>query len=201
MELRNAAADDSRFEMSLIDIRDGLGDIFAGFSILVFGLGIWADMPWMLAIFPAAFLPLWQSMRKRLIEPRLPRYSVQSSHLAAARTKQAVLVGVFFMTMVAGLLAFWLFGAESLPLDLRTFIREYFLVGLGLFGAFVWMLVGLIFQAWRFFLYAGLTLVSIIIGHLFQISLWTIMASLGAMILLIGIVVFIRFLMTHPKRA
>ena len=59
--------------------KDGLVDIFIGLGIIFAGVLIWTEVVWMIAVFIPAFLPSFQAVHKRVIEPRIGKFITNSN--------------------------------------------------------------------------------------------------------------------------
>lgn len=179
--------------------RDGLGELFAGSGLLVFGLGILIDIPWLGAIFPAMLLPVWQSLRRSLIAPRLRADEVVSPEEANGNTRVGLVLGT--ASLLLGILFFALMSTDILTPTFQTWFRAYFALLLGLVGAFFCVLGALLTGIRRLYAYAALVVAIFGSGQVFGWGLEVSMASTGVVFLLVGAVLLRTFLRQHPKAA
>ena len=116
---------------------DGLMDLFIGFAIFFAGLFLWTGMVWMAGIFIPVFLPSFQAARKRFLEPRIGELSHNSRQQAKnqkALLWVTLLLGGLFL---AGIGMLFVFGEMSGPLN--DWLRNYFLLVMGVIFASVWL--------------------------------------------------------------
>jgi hypothetical protein len=187
-------------EVYLYDQRDGLGDIMAGLLILCFGVGLLTEMYWLSAIWVTIMAPAWQKIKKRNDTRGLSPDDLSPPEMQAAKTRQLMMVGLGFVTLMMGLVFFLLIlGASDLSW-LRTWVFTYFELGLGVIAALLLAVVAAINRAGRFYLYAILALAILSAGYLFELHLGISLILLGGLILISGLVVLFRFLSEHPAK-
>ena len=136
---------------------DGLLDIFVSLGILFAGLFLLTEMVWMAAIFIPVFFPSFQAARKRFLEPRiggLVRNSQEQAQNQKIFLYVALLMGVLFL---AGIGMFWSF--DLISGSVYVWLRNYFLLVIGLIFASVWVFAGAMLRIHRFYLYAVFTFV------------------------------------------
>jgi len=185
--------EDNRF---LLYFNDGLIDIFIGMGIFFAGLFLWSEMVWMAAIFIPIFLPSFQSARNRFLKPRIgmvghaPQFQAQGVKLLLYF---ALLLGVF---VLAGVGMFLAFGVISGPVN--DWIRNYFLLILGAVFGSVWVIAAMMLKVSRFYLHAFLTFISLVSVQFVGFPFWVALSLTGGLIIIIGLIVFIRFLQEYP---
>jgi len=182
---------------------DGLLDIFIGLGILVVALGMLTDIYYVfIAILPAIMIPVWRDAKKRYTAPRMKTIHFPEVDRIARRT-MALLTGL----LMAGMLVFLvvamvvLFESQSnglLPIWLQTFIKEYFWLLLGAFGAGVLSLIAWLYRLNRYFIYAALTLAICAIATLLSAPFWLTVVLTGATITFFGLAVLLRFMQDYP---
>jgi hypothetical protein len=173
--------------------QDGLLDMFIGITLLGFGIGILTRNTWLSSILPAALVPVWISARSSLLRSRVQIDEVRSS---AGSLRLVALAGLFTLTFIAGV------GAMTAVLLIPEWMHAWtkdLLLGLG--GALLLDLVGLILSARRLYVYALLSVVIFAISYIFNGPLWLSMVVLSGIIILIGMMVLLRFLSEHPGLA
>ena len=184
---------------------DGLLDITAGLFVLAFGIGMTTRytyltaLSWMVIFFFAA-------AKKSITVPRagLVKFSPERER----RMKKETLFYVVFFTITAFIgLGFFIAMAIGIPQSVKTIVGELALVTYELIIA-----AGLCFVAYwkqikRFYAYAGITLVVIVVGLFIdmpEVNPLTIIGyqffAAGIIILFTGLFVLARFLRRYPNR-
>ena len=184
---------------------DGLLDITAGLFVLAFGIGMTTRytyltaLSWMVILFFAA-------AKKSITVPRagLVKFSPERER----RMKKETLFYVVFFTITAFIgLGFFIAMAIGIPQSVKTIVGELALVTYELIIA-----AGLCFVAYwkqikRFYAYAGITLVIIVVGLFIdmpEVNPLTIIGyqffAAGIIILFTGLFVLARFLRRYPNR-
>lgn len=182
--------------------QDGLADIFIGLGILSFGLGMFIDQAWLFTLIPAIFLPLWQAAKKSITAPRMNNVEFPSAQYASVKKAIGFLVGMLALAMVAGIAVFWGQSTGNMPLWLLTWLtwlREYFMLAFGLFGAFLMSVSALLSGFNRLYAYAVLTVAVFAGGYLLNASLPLSVVLMGVMIFLSGLGLLIQFLRKYPR--
>ena len=176
--------------------KDGLLDIFIGMGIFFAGLFLWSEMVWMAAIFIPIFMPVFQSARKRFLEPRVgeldhdPNSQAQGQKVLLYTT---LLLGVLVLVGVG-----MFFGYSLISGSVNDWIRNYFLVILGAIFGSVWVFAAVMLKVSRFYLYALLTFVPLSAAQFTGLPFWAALSLTGGLIILVGLIVFIRFLQEYP---
>lgn len=182
---------------------DGLLDIFIGVGILVVGLGMLTDIYYVfIAILPAIMIPVWRDAKKKYTAPRMKTIRFTEAQRTAVRTK-ALLAGLLLAGMLvflAGALTavFWSQSTGMLPLWLQIFIKEYFWLILGVFGAGVLSLIAWLYRLNRYIVYAALTLAIYASAHALSAPFWLTIVLTGATITIFGLGVLLRFMQDYP---
>ena len=150
--------------------QDGLLDIFVGFYILLFGIGIllltmtdfstWFVIP---AIFPAIMIPIWISAKKRITMPRIDYVKFGAR---GANKMMAIFLGL----MAAGLGVFMVFGlgasiGEGWALTLRDFFISNSMILIGIGAVTISSLFAYTMGLKRLYGYGLLTFVLFITGY------------------------------------
>jgi hypothetical protein len=171
--------------------QDGLVDLFIGWVAFLGGLGFLSGMPHFAGIAPAIFLPIWQSIRRKVTYPRL-------KHLEDTRTHTTFLTFTILMGLIglAGLLIF----ARTLPTWLVAWMQQYDLVLFGLILAGIMGAVGAAVRVYRMFLYSGLIVALFYAGNMLRLDLGWILLTFGALMIIAGTMILIRFILTNPIR-
>ena len=177
--------------------QDGLIDIFAAFFILSFGLLIVLDMVWMGWIFFVVGTSIYAAAKRVFTIPRIGfvKFRQQRTQLAVG-----ILVGLGLLSSVLGLVTFMQVEGGSTPLWLLLAI-EYYMPFIGLLVAAAFSLVGYTFRTKRMYAYALLALGLFIPGHFLSYPLHYYVILLGALILLFGSAMLLRFIRRYPASA
>jgi len=175
---------------------DGFLDLFIGLTILIFGIGILTGNAWLAGVMPAVLISTWMSGRQSLLKGR-----VRSKDLRAKKDglRMTALMGIFFMTMLAGVGAF--FATLLIPDWRHGWIAENFDLLLGMGGGLLIGAIGYITGNRRLYVYMVLAVVIFLISYLLSGPLWLSLVVLGGIMLLAGTSVLIRFLSEHPRKS
>ena len=175
---------------------DGLLDVFVGACIVavavfwVIGEAVWG------AILPALLVPVWQSVRKRIVEPRTGY--VEFSRERTDREKKGLWLMALLsvLTLALGISVFFVTRANPRELDnlVPTVIPALPAVLLGL-GS---VLVGLVFGIQRFVGYGALLFVGAAVGAFLRAGPgWHFLVP-GVLILIVGLILLTSFLRKYP---
>ena len=166
--------------------QDGLIDLFVGFSFILYGVLMLLDSH---AFIGLAFLPIiliWP-MKKQFTVPRMGL--VRFSQKRYVKISKTALVSLIF-GMAVFVLALFLSTHQSLA-DYRLFLLGFCISFLPLIGA---LLTGI----FRYLFYAPLLSLTFILERYLPGSYpWNFLV-LGTLMMLIGIVLFYRFLRQYP---
>jgi hypothetical protein len=175
--------------------QDGILDILIGISILSFAAMVIADMTylgWM--FFFVAFL-IYASAKKVLTVPRIG--FVKFPQQRTRRIIRAlVILGV--LSNILGLITFMQVESGSTPLWLLLAVENYMLV-IGVFGATLFCVVGYALRTQRTYAYAMLTLLLFVTGYYLYYPLRYYLILLGAVVLLSGLAMLVRFVRKYPR--
>ena len=180
---------------------DGLLDIVVGLGILLFGLTMIFDLTSLSGVYIVLLIPILPSLKRSITAPRL--HSVESLAAPDPKRRMRKLVVTAILGLVVlltfGLLA--LFGSKTIPDWLTAGIREHGLLLFGFLLAGLLALIGWAAGVGRMYAYAALTALTFIAGNWLGIDLPVYVTLLGAVIVLSGIGVLIRFVRRYPKAA
>lgn len=175
---------------------DGLIDIVIGLVILLAGISEIFDQTSFAGVWVVLWLPMMMSAKKSITVPRM-RYI---AFTPKARWKvKAVIVTVVLVVAVLFTLGLVVFTKnDALPSWLTAWLREYsrmvwpaVLVGVG------W-LIALATGVKRLYAYAALSVIAFAGGYWFNLNFPLLFTVLGAVIVLSGIVVLVRFQRKYP---
>ncbi|MFB0537099.1 MAG: hypothetical protein ACETWR_19230 [Anaerolineae bacterium] len=175
---------------------DGLIDIAIGFVILLAGIAEIFDQTSLAGIWVVLWLPIMISAKKSITVPRM-RY-IDFTPKAQWKVKLVIVTVVLAVAVLftLGLVVFT--KNEILPPWLTAWLREYSrmvwpaaLVGVG------W-LIALATGVKRLYAYAALAVIAFASGYWFNFDFPLLFTLLGAVIVLSGIVVLVRFMRKYP---
>jgi MFS family permease len=180
---------------------DGLIDLFTGFGLLLAGLFAWAGMFWLAGIYPALFMPLWQSSKKQITEPRLDQASLDPAQKRRLARAGMLWIGLFLGLLLVGVIFFLFFNDGVLPEGWRTWLGEYLPLVLGLGAAIVIALTALIGQMPHWLINGVAIALLTGIGFWQSWAGWLIITLSGGVFLLTGSVLLVQFLRQNPLPA
>jgi len=174
---------------------DGLLDLLAGLALLAMGLSIGTEMSGMAGVWAALIFPMWLGLRQRLIEPRTGYVEFAPERRAKLRRTQIILVlgGVF--TLLGGVAVFVMTNREAGgPGIMKQLGPIPFAIALALPALIGALLLGV----HRWFVHAGVIVGLVSAGHVLDLPFRLTLSTAGAIVLLIGVVILVRFLRAHP---
>ena len=178
--------------------QDGVIDIAVAVVVILFGIIMLGDMPWLGGIGGVAGIlavSLYAGFKKVVTVPRLG-YVKFPQQRAQRMTTIAVALGT--LSALMGLVAFLQTTSQGTPDWLMLLIDNYMLtIGTAMAGLF--LLGGYAFKTNRIYAYALLTFVMFTIGYFLSFPLYYYLFALGSIILGIGIVLMVRFVQKYPK--
>jgi hypothetical protein len=183
--------------------QDGLIDIFVGFYVLLFALGIllltmtdfstWFVIP---AIFPAIMVPIWISAKKQLTMPRIGYVKFRSGG-------SNKLMAVFLGLMVAGLGVFMVFGfgafmGQGWTVTLRNLIFQNGMIVIGVGAAIISSIFAYTMGLNRLYIYGLLALVLFWTSHFMAIPFAYPILTSGLTIVVNGFTLLVQFIKKYP---
>jgi hypothetical protein len=177
---------------------DGLIDIAIGLGILIFAIAEILDQIAFTGVWVALWVPIMMSAKKSITVPRMHYTDFGPAPNARRKVKLVIVTvaGVVALLFTLGLVVFT--KNETLPPWLTAWLREYSrmvwpaaLVGVG------W-LIALATGVKRLYAYAALAVIAFAGGYWFNLDFPLLFTVLGAVILLSGIVVLLRFKRKYP---
>ncbi len=172
---------------------DGLLDLFAAVGVLGIGISWIVGFPVGGAILPALLVPLWGPVRQRFVEPRLGmvEFSDAREQRNASTLKFAVALGfgVFALCIILYVLR------DRLDFDPSvTLVAGLPAALLGLLAVITAVLVA----SPRFLAYSAILVIAGVIGALNGWEPGLILVEAGAIMLIVALAVFVRFLQDNP---
>ena len=177
--------------------QDGLLEIFIGFFIAIFGLGMTTGLAYMGGIWAAVGIPIWASVKKAVTLPRMGFVDFGEERKRKVRKEKLFFVLFFTVTLVLGVGMFFLFQGGSV--QIREQMHRFPMAPLGLIVA-----VGLASLTYwrgmrRFLVFAGAVLIAVFAGPALGIPHPVYFALPGVLMLCSGLVLLFRFLRRYPK--
>ena len=175
--------------------KDGILDILIGLCVIGFGLNMLTDssalliLSWMPIIF---YVPL----KNRITVPRFGYVRFDSDRSRSVRASMGILSGVLMLGLFIGIYVFTV--GDKIPPAFEVILQKYHMLVLGGLASLALVGAAAVTGLKRLYVYAALTLTIIIVGIEFGISTPFYVIAIGAIMLLIGLWLLIRFLRNHP---
>jgi hypothetical protein len=177
---------------------DGIGEIYAGFAILMVSLSLLSDMIWMAGVFIAIFTPLFVSSKRAYTAPRRHFIANRSSRRGGMMLVLSTLAILGILVLIVGILLYSLFLTGNISEMIRDFVNGFGWALAGGIAAGLWVIIGYIASVGRFYLYALLFGAALSIGLFNGFSLPLLLAGLGGIVLSVGLVILFRFVREYP---
>ena len=176
---------------------DGIADLIVGGAFLGIGLMMVSDMPFVPVWIVILLAPISWALKRLITVPRLSQEEItaeiEREGLSLRAIKWAAISGVLILSAMVLLTATsrgWL----SMVLGPYAF---WVLIGLTLVSIFV--IVGLIYNARRWAVYALLVMPLMLVGAVMGLDFPWLLAVLGTVTFLGGLLVAVRFVLSHPR--
>lgn len=172
---------------------DGLLDLFAAAGVFLIGVFWLRDLPVGAAIVPALMVPLWQPLRRRLVEPRMGLVEFTE---ARERRNQRMLKLVMYLGIAVLILGIEVyFFRDSLPAQPTVAL----VAGLpALLLALLAVITTILIGSARFLFYAVVLAAIGMAGAFLSWRPGAILAAAGAVMLIFAGVIVARFILTNP---
>jgi hypothetical protein len=177
---------------------DGLLEVFLGATILLMGIALFLDVPYLFGIIPVLAMTSWAGAKRKITVPRIGMVRFGPERQLRVKKEKFFFTIYFSITVIAGIVVFILF-SRSIDTARRIF-GSYPLAPIGFIGALALVFLGYWKQIRRFHLYALIVLAAIFGAPHLGVEPPHYMMGLGAVILATGIVLLMRFLAVYPKR-
>ena len=174
---------------------DGLVELFLGGSFLTLAaFELFGSLGYG-GIALALVIPLWKAARQVISEPRIGTVRFREERISKERRKALALFVGGTATLVGGIALFFLADRDPSSMD--------WLQGLGYlpFGGILTFLIcvaAIVLELPRLFLYAGVCVAAMLVGHFLDVRLGWVLAFPGAVAVLVGAVMLGQFLRAHP---
>ncbi len=184
--------------------QDGLADICLSLALLTSFIGfiffelnpvLFTEVLWIIMIAPISIVWLWPiiyvGMKKSFTVSRLGY--VEFSPKRTRKTK-----AIFAMFLIVNIIAFIAGSIALVSREFTAFLFAHFLIILGFIGWLLFSLVAYLSNVQRFYVYGILTAVLFILSFYLNIAFYKPILAMGAVILVTGIALLIRFLRKYP---
>jgi hypothetical protein len=176
---------------------DGIADLIVGGAFLGIGLMMASDMPFVPVWIVILLAPISWALKRLITVPRLSQEEItaeiEREGLSLRAIKWAAISGVLILSAMV-LLTATAQGRLSMVLGPYAF---WVLISLTLVSIFV--IVGLIFSARRWAVYALLVMPLMLVGAVMGLDFPLLLAALGTVTFLGGLFVAARFVLSHPR--
>jgi len=176
--------------------QDGVWDLFIGGGFFIAGIGMFFDFAYILAAVGVALVPLVSLVKKAVTVPRLGYVKFGPERQAKEKRNRYAYMVLLWIVMFAGMFLFAVYSFESSYFD--------WLRGLGAipFGFVVVLLTtagAFLYGIKRLYAYAVLFAVVFLAGHFSDLRLYYFFIIPGAIILISGLILLMRFIRMYPK--
>ena len=175
---------------------DGLWDIYIGIALLCFGLLLFFDRSAMVGIIVPIMLPFVFMAKKSFTRARLGNMAVSPERRSREQTAR---MGMFFLgivTLALGVFVAMAFTSDSGALN---WVRQLELIPLGFVLALTLGAFGLFLGIKRYMAYAVIFLGVFIAARFLHTDYRVIFVSLGALLIISGILVMVSFMRKYPR--
>ncbi len=179
--------------------RDGLLDLLSGIGVLAVGLGWTSELFWAPGFAVPVLLVAWIGIRKRMVEPRIGRVTFSEARRGMEQrwNRAGLLLGIGFLVFFVAYHSLRMRGGGGFEAWSQEWIAALPVSLLALLALGAAVLTGLT----RFVGYAALLLATGGITTPLGMEPAPQILIAGAVITLVGLILFLRFLSTHPLPA
>jgi len=176
--------------------KDGLVDIFIGVGIMVAGLFMWAEMPWIVGAFIPILLPPFKKSRAQFLYRRIG--NLRDEYYGQTQQQKAlgyitVLMGALVLVGIGIFFAF-----SKISGEVNEWLPSNFQLVLGGIFCNVWVVCGVILKRHRFHVYGLLTFTLLASNQLTLFPFWIALVALGGIIALAGLVILLKIHHNYP---
>jgi hypothetical protein len=175
---------------------DGIWDLFAGLSFVGMALGLIYGNTGIAAIFPALAIIMVPALKRCITSPRLGYVKFASQREEKEKRNVKSLIYLMSLTAVLGLVVFSGYTGDS---AWHRWIKSLALIPFGLVLSTIAGAVGLLYGIKRVLFYSVLILATFVIGHVLELRPAFHFSVIGIPITLVGVVMFLRFIINNPK--
>lgn len=177
---------------------DGIGEIFGGLIIAMFGFYLLSEMVWMAGVFVAIFTPLYISSKRSYTAPRLHLIDDQRPRKGGFTGLMMVLLLLGVLSLVIGSLLFGMWQVENVAPLVSGVLSNYGWALAGVFAAAIWCVLGYFSETPRFYFYGLLFLLVIGLGMRIGFELPLLVGAMGGFVLAVGFALLYKFTHQYP---
>jgi len=176
--------------------RDGLWDIFLGLIFIIYGIMIQVDQAAYMAIWFVILLPAIVKYKKSFTQKRLGYARFSEKREQKEKKNRVALTILLSFTLALGIIAFYAFTGDA---GWQRWLRSLRLLPFGGVVTLIVAALGLLYGMYRLVLYAGIILAVFLAGHLFNADPAACFLLPGAVFLVVGLILMIRFMKKYPR--
>ena len=176
--------------------RDGILDFLVGFALLGMSLCIMLGDAGMGALLPVIAILLHPGLKKYVTLPRLGYVKFTPRREEQLKANRWQLTVLFTVTAVVGVAVSLAYSGDS---NWQLWIKSLGAIPVGAVLAATAAALGTLYGVRRGLVYALVILVVFALGHVLRIHISKQLLFLGAMLTIIGIALFLRFVKRYPK--
>lgn len=176
---------------------DGLLDIMIGFGIILSGLWVYAEMPWLIGAFVPIFTPIYIQYKKKITIPRLGQVEFSGQRKMKQKRTLFSLVIINLIMFAAGLYAWFAMDMGGRPQWLIDLLSNYMIL-FGAFGAIISMVVGFLSDLKRFHIYGLINLIIFTIINNYTDHPAFGLTAIGLIEVLNGFILLSSFMRKYP---
>ena len=179
--------------------QDGLIDSFIGLFVLIFGIGMAFDISYIGGVLPPLGIALYAAAKRIITIPRIGLVRFGPERTLRMKKEKKFFQIFFSITVLLGVLLF--FGVAGRQNIVITIMRKFVMAPIGIIGAVGFAFLGYWKQISRYYIYAGLILITVFVGPLLKISHPAYFSFLGIMMLIPGLCILTQFIRKYPLPA
>ena len=176
---------------------DGLLDIMIGFGIIVSGLFVYAEMPWLIGSFIPVFTPIYIQYKKRVTVPRLGQVEFSEQRKMKQKRTMFSLVVFNIILFIGGLYAWFAMDIGGRPQWLIDLLSNYMII-FGAFGALISSVVGFFSDLKRFHIYGLINLAVFTVANNYTDHPAYGLVTIGIILALNGFKLLLTFTRKYP---
>lgn len=177
--------------------QDGLWDISIGLSFLGFGLTISLDHPiWFICFIMLAYFLVVMTGKEVITRPRMIYFSITDEQLKKLDRWIRIGIGMIFLGLVSGAIAFWVFDAGARINWLPDYGIKLLCISL---PAILFIFGYLSKNGYRYYLYGGIAFLAFIIFEMLNFSSISFVYSAATLLIISGIGLLLWFVSRYPK--
>jgi hypothetical protein len=176
---------------------DGLWEIGIGLSLLGLGLTLWLSHPiWFIGFVMLAYFLVVMAGKEVITRPRMVYWSIDDKQLERLAKWLRAGIGLLLLILVISAIAFWFIDTESTLTWLPKYGEDLLVYAIPV----ILLIFGYLTQSgFRYYLYAGLAVLALIICLTLNFSNILFVLSTAVILILSGVVSLALFIVKYPK--